>query len=141
MSLIDMNQMEVELIRDEGVVDHAYQDSLGFWTIGVGRLVDARKGGRISPDEIALLLQNDIQKALDDIQEELWFVALETDDQRRAVVNMRFQLGATGLRSFRTFLGLLQQKKFQEAGDSLRNTLWFKQVKRRAERVIAQIQS
>jgi lysozyme len=31
------------LTRDEGRVRHAYQDHLGFWTIGVGRLIDQRK--------------------------------------------------------------------------------------------------
>lgn len=25
-------------------VPHAYQDHLGYWTIGVGRLIDKRKG-------------------------------------------------------------------------------------------------
>ena len=26
----------------EGRVEHAYQDSLGYWTIGVGHLIDKR---------------------------------------------------------------------------------------------------
>lgn len=30
---------------------HAYQDSLGYWTIGVGFLIDGRKGGRL-PDAV-----------------------------------------------------------------------------------------
>ena len=34
-----------QLRRNEGEVLHAYQDHLGFWTIGVGRLIDKRKGG------------------------------------------------------------------------------------------------
>ena len=32
------------LKRDEGVKLSAYQDSESFWTIGIGRLIDARKG-------------------------------------------------------------------------------------------------
>lgn len=30
------------LETDEGRVPHAYQDHLGYWTIGVGHLVDKR---------------------------------------------------------------------------------------------------
>jgi lysozyme len=32
-----------QLIRDEGVVPCAYQDHLGYWTIGVGRLIENEK--------------------------------------------------------------------------------------------------
>src|SRR5690606_20789398 len=58
-----------ELERDEGFVPHAYQDSLGFWTIGIGRVIDERKGGEISRDEALFLKRNDIARfkaALDD---------------------------------------------------------------------------
>ena len=36
----------IEMIKHhEGVVPHAYQDSRGYWTIGVGRLIDESLGG------------------------------------------------------------------------------------------------
>ena len=44
------------LIAEEGEKLSAYQDSMGFWTIGVGRLIDARKGGGISQEESRYLL-------------------------------------------------------------------------------------
>ena len=31
-----------QLKRDEGEILHAYQDHLGFWTIGIGILIDKR---------------------------------------------------------------------------------------------------
>ncbi len=40
-----------QLRRDEGEVLHAYQDSLGYWTIGIGVLIDKRKGGGITKAE------------------------------------------------------------------------------------------
>ena len=54
------DDLERQLRRDEGVVEHAYIDSEGWTTIGVGRLIDKRKGGRLRDDEIEYLLQNDI---------------------------------------------------------------------------------
>lgn len=35
--------LKKQLIRDEGDVPYAYQDSLGYWTIGAGFLIDKRK--------------------------------------------------------------------------------------------------
>ena len=49
------------LEAEEGRKRSAYQDHLGYWTIGVGRLIDRRKGGGLSPDEIDYLLTNDIR--------------------------------------------------------------------------------
>src|SRR3546814_19911052 len=34
------------LNSEEGRIPHAYPASLGSWTIGVGRLIDKRQGGR-----------------------------------------------------------------------------------------------
>ena len=42
--------LPAKLRREEGSRPHAYQDHLGFWTIGVGRLIDVRKGGGLSPE-------------------------------------------------------------------------------------------
>ena len=133
--------IEDDLIRDEGVKESAYQDHLGFWTIGVGRLIDARKGGRLSPDEIRYLLRNDIADCFRDIQSELWFLACDTPGRRDALLNMRFQLGAQGIRQFRTSLGYIQNRQWALAGVNLRKSLWYKQTPVRAERVIRMIEN
>ena len=137
---IDFKQMETELIRDEGVRYSAYQDSLGLWTIGVGRLIDAQRGGRLSQDEVELLLRHDIENCISDVETEPWYRACKTDHQRRAIVNMRFQLGSRGVRTFKTSLSLIAAGKFREAGASLRKSLWYKQTPERAERVIRMIE-
>ena len=49
-----------QIKKDEGIVLHVYDDSLGYSTIGYGRLVDRRKGGGISEDEALYLLKNDV---------------------------------------------------------------------------------
>ena len=51
-----------QLRQDEGSRSQAYQDHLGYWTIGVGRLIDARKpGSGLREVEIEFMLQNDIE--------------------------------------------------------------------------------
>ena len=96
-----------QLKRDEGVRAAAYQDHLGYWTIGVGRLIDDRRGGGLRPDEIELLLANDVAdrtKAL--VQALPWFSRL--DGARQGVLlNMAFQMGTAGLLGFRNTLALV----------------------------------
>ena len=119
---VDLQALQVELVRDEGLKNSAYQDSLGFWTIGVGRLIDRRKGGRLTDEECLFLLRNDIQSCLTDIQSETWYLAADTDGRRRALLNLRFQLGASGLRSFNVFLGYCSNKDWANAAKDLSQT-------------------
>jgi lysozyme len=139
--MINFDILSQELRQDEGVRPYAYQDSEGYWTIGVGRLIDQRRGGRLSDEEINLLLNNDLQKCLLDIQNEPWYLSLNNDIQRQGILNMRFQLGSAGIRTFKTSLGLIAQGKFKEAGANLRLSNWFKETPERAERVILQIEN
>lgn len=139
--MTDFSKLRSELRRDEGVKYSAYQDHLGYWTIGVGRLIDERKGGHLTDDEVDYLLQNDINSSYEDIKNEPWFKACDTDNRQRAVLNMRFQLGSAGIRSFKNSLQLIAQKKWAEAAKNLRDSLWYKQTTARAERVIQLIEN
>lgn len=134
-SLNLIRDLSADLRRDEGVQRSVYLDSLGYETIGVGRLVDSMKGGGLSDAEIDFLLQNDIQRCLEDIQQEPWYVTCLTDEQRRALLNMRFQLGAKGIRSFVTFLSLCIQKKWAQAAADLSTTTYAHQTPARCARI------
>lgn len=131
-----------DLRRDEGVVPHAYQDHLGFWTIGVGRLVDKRKGGRLTDEEIDYLLTNDINECIADLQSLPAWQAVKDDPVRaRALLNMRFQLGGAGLRGFKNSLAYIAAKNWKQAAANLRKSKWFQQTPQRAGRVIKMIET
>jgi lysozyme len=137
--------MRTELVRqlkgDEGVVPHAYQDHLGFWTIGVGRLIDKRKGGSLRPDEISYLLNNDIDDRINELNRRLpWFQNL--DDARKGVlVNMSFQMGVDGLMGFKNTLKLVEQGKYENAAHAMLQSLWAKQTPERAKRMSEQMRT
>jgi len=97
-----------DLEHDEGKVTYAYQDSLGYWTIGVGHLIDHRKGGSI-PDEIVVaLLKYDCAQKAQELDHALpWWRKLD-DVRQDALLNMAFNLGVGGLLNFRHFLAALQ---------------------------------
>ena len=136
--------MKSELTRqlrgDEGVKKHAYQDHLGYWTIGVGRLVDARKNGSgLRSHEIDYLLANDIDERLEELTRRLpWFQNL--DDARRGVLlNMSFQMGVDGLLGFKNTLEMVRQGKYSQAADAMLQSLWAKQTPARAKRMSDQM--
>lgn len=132
-------RLTAQLRRDESEVLHAYPDSEGFWTLGVGRLIDARKGGGISAAESAYLLANDIQECLDDLDRRLpWYRQLDVARQG-VLVNMSFQLGIDGLCAFKNSLGHIQARRWQQAHDALLDSLWAKQTPERAKRLATQM--
>lgn len=130
------DELIAELRRDEGVRSSAYQDHLGYWTIGVGRLIDKRRGGGLTDDEIDYLLRNDIAKVQAGLDANLpWWRNLEPVRQR-ALQNMCFQLGLGGLLKFRNSLRYIEAGDWERAASNLKQSLWAKQTPERAERVI-----
>jgi len=135
-----MNLKE-QLKRDEGSVRYAYEDTLGFLTIGVGRLIDDRRGGGLSPSEIDYLLDNDISEKTKQVLEALpW--AKELSETRRAVlINMAFQMGINGLLQFKRALGSIEDGQYGEAAMEMLDSTWAKQTPARAARLAKQMET
>lgn len=137
-----MIELAKQLRRDEGERPCAYQDHLGYWTIGVGRLVDARKpGAGLRPDEMLYLLNNDIADREKALTKALpWFLNL--DDARRGVLlNMAFQLGTAGLLAFVTTLDLVKRGDYAGASVQMLNSKWAQQTPERAKRLAQQMKT
>lgn len=128
-----------QLIRDEGEIPYAYQDSEGYWTIGVGHLIDKRKGGGLPKEIIDALLDWDIrQKTIEVTQAFPW--ATKLDPVRfAALTNMCFQLGTEGVKKFRNMLSALEAGRYSEVKAHALDSLWAKQTPDRAERVATQL--
>jgi len=128
-----MNEtIEEMLVRHEGFIPYAYQDSLGYWTIGIGRLIDKRKGGRITRAEANMLLRNDIIRFEDSLAVALpWYKDL-TYERQVVLINMCFNLGINGLLGFKNTLKLIQDGKYKEASRAMLQSKWAAQVGDRA---------
>jgi len=127
--------LQSELIRDEGVVLHAYLDSLGYLTIGVGRLIDERLGGGISEAEARFLLDHDIDRVEQALLERWpWYASLD-DVRQRVLCNMAFNLGIQGLATFTKTLASIEHGDYARASTQMLQSLWAKQVKGRAVRL------
>ena len=124
-----------QLVRDEGVKFSAYQDSLGYWTIGIGRLIDARKGGRITLHEAMMLLDHDIARVESEVCARwAWFADLDHARQD-VILNMAFNLGTDGLAKFKTTLGHVAAGRYAEAATAMLHSRWATQVGERAQRL------
>ena len=135
-----MNLRE-QLKRDEGVVRHAYTDSLGFTTIGVGRLIDMRRGGGLSPDEIDYLLDNDIKEKTAQVLAALPWASKLNEPRFAVLVNMAFQMGIGGLLRFHRTLGSIEDGQYFEAAVEMLESTWAKQTPERANRLATQMKT
>ena len=136
-----MKQIRKQLKSDEGEVLHAYQDHLGFWTIGIGRLIDKRRGGGITKEEAAYLLENDITTRLSELEQKLpWFSKLN-EARQGALLNMSFQMGVPGLKKFKRTLALIEAGEYEAAADRMMLSLWAKQTPNRAKRISEQMRT
>ena len=135
-------EQAIEQIKsDEGLVLHAYEDHLGYVTIGYGRLLDKRRGGGISEDEAEYLLSNDIGEVQDELEWRLpWFCKL--DNARKAVlVNMAFQMGIAGLLKFKNTLAKIEAGDYEGAAVNMLKSKWARQTPNRAKRMAEQMRT
>ena len=134
-----IDNLTKQLIAEEGEILHAYDDHLNFLTIGVGRLIDMRKGGGITQEESRYLLANDINKRVADVEKALPFYR-ELNDARQAVlIGMAFQMGVDGLLKFKNTLNMIKHGNYLEASGSMLKSLWAKQTPSRVARMAKQM--
>ena len=133
--------LKTQLLREEGAESCAYQDSLGYWTIGVGRLIDARKGGGLSNDEIDFLLENDIKTKTREVLLALPWMPRLSDPRQAVLIGMAFQMGIGGLLKFKRALGSIEDGQYAEAAVEMLESKWGNQTPERAYRMAKQMET
>jgi len=132
---MNRSRLTAQLRYDEGSVASVYKDSEGYYTIGVGRMVDARKGGKLSEDEIEYLLDNDIDRIQNyAIREFHWYNDLN-DVRAEVCLNMIFNLGLTGFKNFKLMIKALERHDYEDASREMLDSKWSGQVGSRALRL------
>ena len=132
------------LIAEEGLRLEPYQDHLKFWTIGVGHLIDSRKGGTL-PNWIRSfpIATADAEKMLkEDLADVEWIIKTqikhwdEYSKVRQAILlSMAFQMGVSGLLKFKNMLTALENGHFKVAAAHMLDSRWAKQTPGRAARL------
>lgn len=140
--IADLEGTIADLEADEGRVLHAYRDHLGYLTIGVGRLIDQRRGGGISHAEADYLLTNDILGRVAVLESVYpWFSTLDPVRQS-AFVNLSFNLGVDGLALFRNTLAAAARGDWRAVKAGLQHSLWYSQVQpSRRDRILRMMET
>jgi lysozyme len=132
-----VNSPQALIEFEEGRRHDAYQDSLGYWTNGIGhRYTDnaCHEGETWSDAKVDAVFALDYERAESGIRAYLsWFDRL--DPVRQAyLVSMAFQLGVAGAMQFKNTLSALRDERWNDAAGGVRASLWHKQTFLRAER-------
>ncbi len=121
---MNIQQLLKELEDEEGFKSHAYRDHLGFWTIGIGTLIDERKGGGITKEEALYLARNRIADRISELDRRIpWWREL-SEARQRVLIQMAFQLGTEGLLKFRNMLAALKAGEWSKAREEAMRSDW-----------------
>jgi lysozyme len=132
---MNRKRLKNQLIHDEGVMASAYSDSEGYLTIGVGRLIDEKRGGKLSADEIEYLLDNDIDKIINQATREFtWYHDL-SEIRQEVILNMIFNLGIGGVKKFKNMINALERHDWEDSAREMLDSKWSGQVGHRAIRL------
>jgi len=146
---MNRNNVFEQLKIDEGVVYEIYEDHLGYATFGVGHLItpndleyDWAIGTPISEERVAEAFENDLDIAILEckmLYEEAW--DMFCDEVKEILVNMMFNLGRPRLSKFKKMNANLKIGNHKEAAKEGRDSLWYRQVGDRAERLMKRLEN
>ena len=128
-----------QLKRDEGEVLHAYQDHLGYWTIGIGILIDKRKGGGLRPEESEFIFRNRLKLLEAELADRLPWISKLDPARKGVLINMAFQMGVAGLLGFKNTLAMIEAGRYQDAAKAMLQSKWATQTPARAQRLSNQM--
>jgi len=128
--------IEEQLTRDEGLRLRPYIDTVGKWTIGVGRNLSDRG---ITAQEARILLEHDIEICEQELEFRLPWAPAMDPERWFVLVNMCFNLGITRLLGFKKALAAMQLEAWELAAKEMLDSKWASQVGDRAKRLAKQI--
>jgi lysozyme len=139
---MDRSKLMEELKYDEGCVNEVYEDHLGYATFGVGHLVkdsdpefEEPVGTSVSEERVNECFNQDIDIVCAELDRNLpWWRGL-TDNRRRILANMCFNLGYPRLSGFKNFLAAVEKEDWEKAAEEMMDSKWANQVGPRAERL------
>ncbi|MDR2100108.1 MAG: glycoside hydrolase family protein [Campylobacteraceae bacterium] len=118
--------------RHEGLRLTAYNDTNGFKTIGYGTklpLSDFEKElvkneNKITENEAEFLLKNRLECAMSELNVKKPFIKTMSENRKRVIYNMSYQLGVGGLLGFARMWKALEKGEYKEAAYEMLKSKW-----------------
>jgi len=145
---MDTYRLREELANDEGCKYEVYLDHLGYPTFGIGHLITdddpecgTSVGTEVSSDRVQEAFDSDIESVLSDC--ERLYVQFEhlPEEAQLIIANMMFNMGYTRLSKFKGMKRGVDARNWEEAADEMVDSRWYKQVSKRADRLVVRMRS
>lgn len=139
---MDLETLQADIMREEGVKYEIYNDHLGYKTFGVGHLCRAtdpenemKVGTKVSKIRVAECFEADLHVAINDA--ETFCEGMDIDDNvKECVTHMSFQLGLPKLNQFKKFKKALQDNDIETAIIEMKDSRAYNQTTNRWDRLI-----
>lgn len=120
----------------EGLRLRTYIDTNGHCTVGWGHNLE----NGITIDEAELIFQNDLKRTVSELREYSWYT-MQPEGVQDALINMTFNVGIEGILEFKEMIEYLKSKDYTKAAQAVLDSVWAKQVNRRATDVALNIRN
>ena len=124
-----------EIKVDEGFSGSPYKDSKGIPTIGYGTKLP------LSKEEATLLLNKRFNDVEVEVKQNILFFDELPVKAREVVLNMGYNMGVPRLMGFKRMIKALSNRDFVEASKEMVDSVWYREVKGRAERLVKKMES
>ena len=140
---MDIEKLREEIEYDEGSVNEIYLDHLGLATFGIGHLVRKEDpeygwevGTPVDADRCVEAFNTDIETVLSDCK--LLYSDFDDlpEEAQRIIANMCFNLGYPRLSKFKGMKRGVDARDWQSAADEMVDSRWYRQVTKRADRLV-----
>lgn len=135
-----MNKVKLaeQLKKHEGLRLKPYIDTVGKLTLGIGRNLED-KG--VTEQEALFMLNNDVDYFYSKLCQRIDWMKNLDDARQNVLVNMAFNLGITGLMTFKKMLLACEHGNFKIAATEMLNSKWAEQVGYRANELAEQMRT
>lgn len=142
-----LDKLYEEIKADEGEILSIYKDHLGYDTFGIGHLVTEQdpehgqpEGTPISQERVQAAFAIDIQKSIYYCEAQYNQWNNWPEEVRLIMVNMMFNMGPTRMAKFKNMHSALSMQDWKQAAAEGRDSLWYRQVTNRAERLMSRLE-
>ena len=125
-------------IESEGYRLQSYNDTQGFWTIGIGHKLgkgDNYKNLKITSEEAIEYFWDDFDVAVLNAWRHFPSLDIHPLHVEFAIVEMCFILGYTGFRRFKRTIAYINNKNYSAAATEIYDSLWATQAPNRVRSV------
>jgi lysozyme len=139
---MNVEQLRLDLERDEGCVYAVYLDHLGYPTFGIGHLVTEEDpehgqpvGTEVSEDRVREAFNSDIECVIGDCDRAFDDFGSLPEGVQLVIANMIFNLGLPRFNKFTKMIRAINCGDWQSAADEMIDSRWYQQVTARARRL------